>query len=344
MIKTGQIMVQQGLVTPENLDMALSIQKKNRDRALEGRTLFLGIILCKLNLITPVENYYVLKTHEKLVTTITRLAEKDYVSYSRLIEIESEAREQGTPFISYLLEKQVLPKTQLKEVLFELFGIPLRSISDITFDETNQTLLASIVDREQASANGLIPLQLSGDTLTIGITDPDGLLFIRTLDQRFPQYRFHPVFIPFPGFKWFYPILYPEAKALARKAISTPPPKKEGRDTPPIAVNANSPSEAKSFESSPPEAINDPRMELHAVARLFKQYERIRLGRDTQNNHEAYSRRMTHFADFICENYDKISARYGCQTIEFFAHEKDGKPMVMAKPAVVCQKGKEDFI
>ncbi len=328
-------MVEQGLVTPGNVDMALSIQKKNRDKSVDGRTLFLGMILCKLNLITPVENYYVLKKHDKLVSIITRLSEKRIVSDTRLKEIRAEAENQTIPFISYLLEKQVLSKAQLQEVLFELFGIPSRSVSDIAFDELNKKQLAAIIDREQALKYGLIPLQLSGNTLTIGITDPDGLIFIRNLDQRFPQYRFYPVFIPYPGYKWFYPILYPGDQAIAKKPAGfSPPEKKEVKDKT---------KESASVEPVP-ETIRDPRMEMHAVARLFKQYERLRLGHDSQNNHEAYSQRMTQFADFICDSYDEITRQYGCRSIQFFAHKKDGRTMVMAKPADGSQKRKDRFI
>lgn len=53
MIKTGQIMIQEGLVSPGDVSQALDIQKRNKDSGFKGRSHLLGMILCELNLITP---------------------------------------------------------------------------------------------------------------------------------------------------------------------------------------------------------------------------------------------------------------------------------------------------
>jgi len=67
MVKTGDIMVDEGLVCPEDVDQALNLQNKNGSMAPNRRRLF-GKVLCDLNLVTPVDNYCILDKHKKLVS------------------------------------------------------------------------------------------------------------------------------------------------------------------------------------------------------------------------------------------------------------------------------------
>lgn len=325
MIKTGQIMIQEGLVSPGDVSQALDIQKKNKDSGFKGRSHLLGMILCELNLTTPLNNFYVLKRHHKLMSVMDRLCEKKMVSRSRLENIKAEAERKAIPFISFLLEKQIIPKVRLQQVLFDLFGIPLRPVSDIIFDPTCRNDLTAVIDRDLAGKLGIIPLHLSGNLLTLGLTDPDNLLFVRKLDLKFPQYRFLPVFIPFSGFKWFYSILYPKAPSsfTPKRFMQHPPTEK------------NAPSGAGY------ETISNSKLEKHAIARLFRQYETLRLGHEPRNNHETYNYRQNLFADFIRDSYYEITAQSGCKTIQFYVTQQEGRAMVIAKPADKGLKGKE---
>ena len=75
-MKTGQIMIQEGLVSPGDLEFALDIQAKSKGSNLEKRPRLLGMTLCQLNLITPLDNFYVLQKHNKLMSVTDRLCEK----------------------------------------------------------------------------------------------------------------------------------------------------------------------------------------------------------------------------------------------------------------------------
>lgn len=324
MIKTGQIMIQEGLVSPGDLALALDIQKKNKSNGFKHGSHLLGMILCQLNLITPLENFYVLKKHHKLISVMDRLCEGKTATRSRLEKIKAEAERKAIPFISFLLEKQIIPKARLQQVLFDLFGTPLRSVSDILFDQTCRKDLIAVIDRELAKKSSIIPLHLSGNILTIGLTDPDNLLFVRNLDLKFPQYRFFPVFISFSDFKGFYPILYPKVKPT----LSAP-------------ILIQHPSTAK---SAGPEAISNPKLDKHLIARLFIQYETLRLGHEPRNNHETYNYRLALFADFIRDSYYEITAQSGCKTIHFYVRQQGGRAMVIAKPADKSRNGSDGLI
>ncbi|MCG8549526.1 MAG: hypothetical protein MI799_03890 [Desulfobacterales bacterium] len=325
MTKTGQIMIQEGLISPKDLALALDIQKKNINNGSKGRFHLLGMILCELNLITPLNNYYVLKKHHKLMSVMDRFCEQRMAPRLRLEKIKAEADARAIPFISFLLEKQIIPKAGLRQVLFDLFGIPLRSVSDIFLDQTCRNALTAVINREVAKKFGIIPLHLSGNILTLGLTDPDNLLFVRKLDLKFPQYRFLPVFIQFYDFKWLYPTLYPKAQPSS--------PLKICMQSPPTAENPGN--------NAGPEAISNPVPDKETIFRLFRQYETLRLGHAPRNNHETYNYRRDLFSRFIRGSYDEIAAESGCKTIQFSAQKKGGRAMVIATPVGKNREGKE---
>ena len=318
-------MIQEGLVSPGDVARALDIQKKNKSSEFKGSSHLLGMILCELNLITPLNNFYLLKKHHKLMSVMDRVCEKEMVSRSRLEKVKAEAECKAIPFISFLLEKQIIPKSRLQQVLFDLFGIPLRPVSDIVFDPTCRNNLTAVIDRYLARKLSIIPLHLSGNLLTLGLTEPENLLFVRKLDLKFLQYRFLPVFIPFSGFKQFYSILYPKVPAnFTPKIFMQHPPTKK-----------SAPNGAGS------ETISNSKLDKHAIARLFRQYETLRLGHEPRNNHETYNYRQDLFADFIRDSYYEIIAQSGCKTIQFYVTQQEGRAMVIAKPADKGRKGKE---
>lgn len=321
MMKTGQIMIQDGLVSPDDVAQALDIQKKNRGNGFQGTSPLLGMILCELNMITPLDNFYVLKKYHKLMSVMDRLCEIKMVPRSRLEKIKAAADSKGIPFISFLLEKQIIPKARLQQVLSDLFGFPLRPVSNMIFDQTCRNDLTAVIDRNLAGKFRIIPLHLSGNILTLGLTDPDSLLLVRKLDLQFPQYRFVPVFIPFSNFKWFYPILYPGAQP----------------DLSPKTSIQHLPA-VKNAES---ETVCNPKLDKDAIARLFMQYETLRLGHEPRNNHETYSYRLDLFADFIRNSYYDITAQNGCETIQFSVQEQKGRAMVIAKPDHSNPNGEE---
>ncbi len=324
MARTGDIMVEEGLVSAEDVNEALSIQEKNQNALGQDRERLLGMVLCDLNLITPLDNYCVLEKHQKLVDLKSFLARKNIVSISKLDEIEVAAAQKGIPFISYLLEQQVIPKPTLQHVLFDLFRIPFRSVSDIVFDEQSRKALAFVIDQGMAAKHKIIPLQISGNTLTVGITDPQNLFLLRALDQKFPQYRLNPIFIPFSGFTWFYKMLYKEdLDAKGPRKVSIPVSKKDRSFT--GAVNS-------SVE------IRDPELERDAVARLYDQYERFRQGRAGLNKHDENRKRNALFFEFICESHSDMVARFGCSAVAFSLKQKGSRLLIIAEPVAQSQK------
>ncbi len=305
--KAGELLVDEGLIHRDDVNRVLAIQKKNKASLSRNKSRLFGMILCDLNLITPIDNYCVLKNHGKIMSIQAFLIKKKIASPSAIEKVKAKAIEQDIPFMSLLLEEGILPKTKLQQIVFDLFHIPFRSISDIVFDEKTKTSLSFIINQNQAQEHKIIPLALKENTFLCGITDPENLIFIRALNQEFPQYRFKTLFIPFSGFTWFYKVLYEEAWASGKD-------KKKPVDLSLLL---------KFFVT-----ISDPVKEKNIILSLYKRYELVR----SLIRLPAQGDRADKFQTFIEEKYEKIRQEYQCSTIEFSLKNEKNQLRIMAFP------------
>lgn len=306
-LKTGELLVKEGLIRPEDIDMALSIQEKRQDSPGLTKNRLFGMILCDLNLVTPVDNYCVLHKYNKLVSIESALMSKKMMSKEMVLKAQEASQALHIPFISLLLKDRLVSKSGMQRLLFDLFHIPFRSISDFVFNEIDRAKLVNVLDKHDSRENRMIPLVLKDHTILVGITDPENLLFIRKLNDRFPQYRFKAVFIPFSGFSRFYGIIY---KTDTNHSSS--------RETP-LDL-----SFLLSFKTS----IKDPEQEKKSIRTLYDRYELLRhlIGNPKRDNRQA------EFKEFIVHAHQKITREYKSRCIEFSLNQQDRDVNVIAFP------------
>ena len=79
--KTGELLVKEGLIHPDDVQTALAIQEKRAASVSLNQTRLLGMILCDLNLITPIDNYAVLHKYNKLVSLPAALVRDGLAGY-----------------------------------------------------------------------------------------------------------------------------------------------------------------------------------------------------------------------------------------------------------------------
>jgi len=306
-LKTGELLAQEGLIHPNDIDMALSIQAKKQDAVSLKKSRLLGMILCDLNLVTPMDNYYVLHKYNKLMSIQSALVAKHILSKELALKAEKASERLNIPFISYLLKDQLVSIGELQKLLFDLFHIPFRSISDFIFNEKDRTWFVEVLDKSQSLKTGIIPLVLKGNTMLFGITDPDNLLFIRKLNKQFPQYRFKALFIPFSGFSWFYKIIYKTRCA-----------KKTTRQIP-IDLSL-----LLGFKAS----VTNPDQEKEIIQTLYDRYELLRqlTGKQKRGNLQNA------FYEFIGQTHASITKKYKSRFIEFSLKKDDKKVTITAFP------------
>jgi hypothetical protein len=298
-LKTGEIMVREGLIRLDDINTVLAIQKKRQAAmSLEKSRLF-GMILCDLNLVTPLDNYGVLHKHKKLMSIESALVSKKMLSSDLVQSILKGSRLQGIPFISSLITKKCVSPTAMQTLLFDLFHIPFRSISDFMFNDRDRETLVKVLDKATSLEKKSLPLVIKNNTLLFGITDPDNILFLQKLNDQFPQYRFKAMFIPFSGFTWFHRIIYDGlGGALSAK---TPPD---------LSLLLN-------FSVS----IQDSEKETEAVLSLYWRYEQLRIltGNPGSRNFEK------EFMEFIVFHHHTLTAKFKSRSIRFsFQRDETG--------------------
>lgn len=304
--RAGEILLEEGLISPDDVTQVLSIQEKGRTALTGNRSRLFGMVLCDMSLVTPMDNYCALEKHGNLMTVGDYLVQKNILSPSKMDRLTSDAENQGLPLISFLLDKGVVAKSLLQQILFDLFHIPFRSVGDIVFEKGSRKILAEVISRETAGKHRCIPLQLTGPSLMVGITDPSNLVFLRDLDQAYPQYRFTPVFIPFSGFTWFYRLLYEKNWEGGKKPVDL------------------------SLLMKSSVLVTDPGGETDKILAFFDRYERVRgAGKAAASSAEG---RRSSFLDFVRHHHKRITARWDCRQVRFSLKQEKGRLLVTAAP------------
>jgi len=304
-LKTGEIMVKEGMIRLDDIDTVLSIQKKRQTSvSLEKNRLF-GMVLCDLNLITPLDNYCVLHKHKKLISVQSALVIKRMLSQDMVMKTLKESQNSGVPFLSSLINKKLILAAAMQTLLFELFHIPYRSISDFIFNDKDRDILVRVLDKPTSMDKKILPLMIKNNTLLFGITDPENILFIHQLNDRFPQYRFKAIFIPFSGFTWFYRVIYEGIVAL---------PDKKPLD---LSLLLN-------FKTS----IQEPEKEKDAILSLYHRYEQLRLLTENPKRRNL----QNEFIEFIIHHHKNLMTKYQSHGIEFTLKKDDTGVKVVAFP------------
>ena len=306
-LKTGELLVKEGLIHLSDIDTALAIQEEKNSLNL-GNPRLLGMILCNLNLLTPKDNYYVLDKYNKLMSIQEILIEKNVLSKGLVLKVDQDSRSQNTPFISNLLKSGFISTTKIQQLLFDLFHIPFRSISDFVFNQKDHKKLVHVLDQYNSKENRILPLVLKESTILFGITDPESILFIRKLNERFPQYRFKILFIPFSDYLNVSKVIYDAT------ALHDPQPLKKHLDL----------SLLLQFKTS----IENPEKENDSIATLYERYELLRQlsGNLKRKNY------FNEFNDFIIQSHKTISHEYKKQNIEFSLKKNGRSVKIIAFP------------
>ncbi len=319
-LKTGELLVKEGLIQLSDIDMALSIQEEKNNPLSMNKPRLLGMILCNLNLITPKDNYYVLHKYNKIMSIQSALIEKSILSASQVFNIEQKSLHQKIPFISSLIKSGIMSTVKIQQLLFDLFHIPYRSISDFVFNQKDKKQLIQILDEHSAKKNSVIPLVLKENTILFGITEPKNILFIGKLNDQFPQYRFKTLFIPFADYSNLYKIIY---EIHTDAAYSTEP----AEPTEPTA-STDKKSLDLSLLLSFKTTITNPEIENRSIKTLYQRYELLRQlsGNLKRDNH------FNEFNNFIIQSHATISHEYKKQNIEFSLKKQGRSVKIIAFP------------
>jgi len=306
-LKTGELLVKEGLIRTDDIHLALSIQEKRQASMSLKKSRLIGMILCDLNLITPMDNYYVLHKYNKLKSIQDALISENMLSREAVSKAEDESRQQDMPFISFLFKTGLVSTMGIQKLLFDLFHIPFKSINEFIYIKKDLNELVQVLDKRKARENKIIPMVLEGNTIVFGLTDPENILFIRQLNDLFPRYRFKAMFIPFSEFLKGYRQLY-EIETLK------PETREKSLDL----------SLLLGFKA----LIADPDKEIQSIRTLYERYERLRqlIGNSKRSSCQ------TDFYAFICQSHKNITRKYKTNVVEFSLKTENRNVKIIAFP------------
>ncbi len=290
----------EGLISHKNVEQVLLLQKRESH--------FFGNICCSLNMITPLDNYHVLHKYDRLINMQTYLRNTGVLKTDSITRCNTKAMEKRIPFLSVLMQENLLSRQQLAQILFDLYHVPLRSVHEFVFQPRERSRFAGLVPEKSSRKNGVIPLSINNRTVICGTTSPEGLLYIHSLNERFPLYRFESCFIPLSGFNWFYKPVYDASP---------------GNLVPSIVPGAG--TELKHKYSV---LITDPISERETVRSLYEKYELFLALSGCEPNED----RHLAFLFFIKEQYARIREEFQCPQVEFSIETRHGQPIITALP------------
>ena len=306
-LKTGELLVKEGLIRTNDIHLALSIQEKRQASLSINKSRLTGMILCDLNLITPMDNYTILHKYNKLTSIQDALVSKKMLSSEVVSKAKKDSQQQDIPFISLLFKTGLVSTTGMQSLLFDLFHIPFRAVSDFTFNKKDSKELVVVLDKLKSRENRIVPLVLKGNTILFGLTDPENILFLRTLNDLFPQYRFKALFIPFSEFS-------KGAEALYENSRETAPPMDESLDL----------SLLLGFKV----LIKNPEQETESIQSLYERYELLRqlIGNPKRGGLQ------NEFNAFINQTHKKITRKYKNKEISFSLKKENQDVKIIAFP------------
>ncbi len=296
--KTGELFVDEGLITPAHVEQVLLIQKRQFH--------FFGNICCSLNMISPLDNYRVLNKYQRLINMETYLCTTGAVQPDSITRCNTKAIENNIPFLSALMQEQLLPRQTLARILFDLYHVPLRSVHEFVFHHRERSRFTGLISGQASLENGVLPLAIRDRTVTCGVLSPESLLFIDSLNDRFPLYQFEPCFIPLAGFHLFYKPVYQDV----------------GRTSSSLVLSE---SDLKRKYSV---VITNPSAEREIIQSLYEKYELFW----ALAGYESKEDRHLAFIAFIREQYARIREEFQCSQVSFSIETQDGQPIITAMP------------
>lgn len=315
--KSGEIFVGAGLINASDVDRVLAFQNSHTVQEASPRRRLFGVLLCNLNLITPLDNYFHLARHHKLMSVEDWLLMNTSVSKPMIDSLGASSRK-SAPIYDLLLNTGQISMIEIQQCLFDLYHLPFKPLEDFQFSRNQILELSPLIPMIKAYEHQVLPLALHNSTLLIAATRPESLLYIYQHTQETPHYRVKPLFIPFGKFRSLFKALYGEPfyseSVPAVVPLASPEPGK------PVDLSL-----LFSFRTT----IRDPIKEETAVTSLYKRYEILR---KLTGNPPKNRKILSEFKIFIHQEHTRLMHHHQCRAIEYSVKEENNGVIIVAVP------------
>lgn len=202
------------MVQPGALQKAINVKKYQRT---------IGEILCDLSLITPLDLNAVLKKYRKHLRLGEILVKQEIIDESTLDMALLEQESRSEPLGNILLEKGLLNQDQLYNAFSTQYNIPYNRLEGFEYDEREKEELVRIIGKTFSRQFRIVPLQLSGNNLTVAIADPENLKVVHALRSKRNDLRTECVLVSENDLDVVFKKLYRDRTGLAPSKAAPPP-------------------------------------------------------------------------------------------------------------------------
>ncbi|MDK9719488.1 MAG: ATPase, T2SS/T4P/T4SS family, partial [Trichlorobacter sp.] len=159
--RLGELLIEQGLISQEQLDEALEMQKMFPDQTV-------GQLLCRLGYIRESDLSLVLDQKNKRRKLADILLKEGMIDQLKLSQARELSRQNDIPLERALLKLRFVDEEQLARSVAAQFDLPYVEINAISLDPGLSRYISSVY----AQKHLLVPISMIGNTLTLAMAQP----------------------------------------------------------------------------------------------------------------------------------------------------------------------------
>jgi len=169
--KLGEILVENNLITEQQLVEALDLQKTSPGEAI-------GRLLCRLGFLRESDLNYILDQTGKRKKLVDILLKEKVVDEKKLEDARTRSRKDGIPLEKALIKLQYVTEEQLARAISFQYDLPFVSLENMNIDAE----LARFTNASYAQKQRIVPVSKIGSTLTLAMVHPIRLHELKELE------------------------------------------------------------------------------------------------------------------------------------------------------------------
>jgi hypothetical protein len=172
--RLGELLIQEGLISPEQLEDALQAQAAGESYVL------LGQVLIDRNLVTRNQLTAILVRYRKRLLLGQILVKAKVVTEERLKGALSYQRKTGLRLGDALLQLGLVTETQLRQAICAQLNIPFAELEQFT----PGLELSRLIEGAYAHKHRVIPIARTEETMTVVMDDPTDVAVVKDLEDK----------------------------------------------------------------------------------------------------------------------------------------------------------------
>lgn len=297
--QAGKQALKNNFITEDQLENALKKQSLKKS---------VSEILYEKHLITLFELNHIFRKLDGSLKLGEILLSLDIINRKTLRQALDNQQKTKISLGTLLIQNNEISINQLYFGLSIQYNVPFRALTNFSYNDNLIKDLKSIVTRQYAEENLIIPLLLTGSNLTLGVYNPSHLASTNDIMAKYKNLNINCVLITHKKFEQLYAQLYQEILNTENDLIKIKSP--------------------YLFMETQKMVISEPDYQYRLINDFYDKY--LQLCHD-QNSQKLIPKREL-FQEFISENFINICKNFDCTHVSFWFNVLDSETEIKASP------------